>query len=247
MPPSYTAAMTELQAVNTMLGSIGEAPLADGTDLSVQTQDDIVMALAVLRKKARDTMLTRWKFNTEFGYEITRTATYSWVDTAGVTTSLGIFKPPANLASFRVSQIAAQIGSKAIDAALRRSRKYVETVPVIVFYDRAKNRDGFPTADRTYLYIDPVWYITFEDLPDSARAYISLAAARTFQNSVVGSSSLNRFTQEEEDAARLILENDQGLEDDYNLFNNYQQFEFLGGRYSGSYGMMDTRNSPGPT
>ena len=45
----------------------------------------------------------------------------------------------------------------------------------------------------------------FADLPQAARYYISIRAARVFQNRVVGSDTLKGFTKEDEMYARVAL------------------------------------------
>jgi len=55
--------------------------------------------------------------------------------------------------------------------------------------------DEPPTAD----YI--VWFLPFEELPESARRYIAVRAARIFQTSVLGSDALFMFTERHEEEA----------------------------------------------
>jgi len=59
--------------------------------------------------------------------------------------------------------------------------------------------DTPPTAD----YV--VWYLPFEELPESARRYIAVRAARIFQTSVLGSDQLYMFTEQHEQEAYQIF------------------------------------------
>jgi len=59
--------------------------------------------------------------------------------------------------------------------------------------------DEPPTAD----YI--VWFLPFEELPESARRYIAVRAARIFQTSVLGSDALFMFTERHEEEAYQIF------------------------------------------
>jgi len=59
--------------------------------------------------------------------------------------------------------------------------------------------DAPPSAD----YI--VWFLPFEELPESARRYIAVRAARLFQTSVLGSDQLYMFTEQHEQEAYQIF------------------------------------------
>lgn len=219
------APMTELEAVNAMLSAIGEAPLPAGTDLSVATQADVLMALNLLRNTTRDVQSMGWRFNTEHGYQLAPAATYSWVDTASVTTLLNIFTPPANLIRFTVTKTADQ-QLPDVDTVLRPSRKY--TPGTLVFYDRILNRDGFPQTERPYLYIEPVWAFDFEKMPEEARRYCAISAARQFAQQAKGSQMLSSFTERDEMLALRNLKREFGEEDDYNMLQNTDVSKHLG-------------------
>lgn len=241
------APTTELEAVNAMLAIIGEAPV---TVLAGATQADVVTAIAILRERTREVLSMGWRFNTEFGFEIAPADTLDWDDTGGIITPLNIFTPPAGLVGFAITELSEQQGAKYVDTVLRKSRVYLSAdlipVPVLVFYDRAHNRDGFPQADRSFLYINPVWFVDFEDLPEQARRYCTIKAARAFQRSVVGSDTLNSFTAADEAFALRILRREFGVQDDYNIFNNAGTFKHLGQRRLGAAGVFEDRKNRGP-
>ncbi|WVK03106.1 hypothetical protein AB8807_16220 [Xanthomonas campestris pv. olitorii] len=50
-----------------------------------------------------------------------------------------------------------------------------------------------------------VWFMDFELLPETVRRYIAIRAARIFQKNVLGSESLNGFTEDHEGAALALL------------------------------------------
>ena len=66
------ALTTKLEAVNTMLGVIGETPVntISGSSLPVS----VVTALNVLDEVNREVQSEGWHFNTEFEYSLTRDA-----------------------------------------------------------------------------------------------------------------------------------------------------------------------------
>lgn len=239
---SNLAATTELEAVNAMLSAIGEAPI---TDVDTATQTDATNAIAILRGTARAVQSEPWRFNTEFGYELAPSATMEWTDAYGVST-LNIFKAPPKLISFNMTAVAWQQGSSFTDAVQRPSRLYTEgdpAAPALVFYDRTLNRDGWVND---YLYIDPIWGFDFEEIPQSARDYITTRAARQFIQSAVGSDTLVGFTERDEFLALRTLKRDQGRVDSYNIFANYSVTRVLGGRPLGLSGVSDWRATSGP-
>lgn len=66
MPATY-AASTELDAVNQILSSVGQAPV---TTLDLQNPE-VAIALSTLREVNRQVQAEGWTFNTERGYELT--------------------------------------------------------------------------------------------------------------------------------------------------------------------------------
>lgn len=232
------AAMTELEAINTMLGAIGEQPLPAGTNLATATQSDMLMAIDILRKTSVEVQKLGWLFNTEHGYEIVQTATYSWVDTAGVTTPLSIFVAPAGLMKFQLTKTYNQL---CVDTSIRPSRKY--SPGAMVFYDRGKGRDGFPSSERTSLYIDPTWLFDFQKIPETARTYIAARATRIFVESSLGSQSLAQPIQNNERYALRDLKLDQGLKDDDRWLSALDLYSTRGGRVSTPRGYVDVRQN----
>jgi hypothetical protein len=63
-----------------------------------------------------------------------------------------------------------------------------------------------------------VWYLEFEELPEAAREYITVAAARIFQKRGFGSSTLDSFTEEDELKAWTTLLEDEVEHADPNMF-----------------------------
>lgn len=67
------------------------------------------------------------------------------------------------------------------------------------------------------LTFDIVWLFPFTELPETARHYITMKAARKLQARVLGSSSLGRFTDRDEADAESIFKDAEGLEADHNI------------------------------
>lgn len=235
-------ATTELDAVNAALSAIGEAPI---TDVDTATQSDVALILRLLKAQMRSVLALQWKFNTDFAYQIAPTDTLDWTDNDSVTTELNIFKPPAGLLAFQIAKTEKSRG-KHPDLVIRTSVYYEEGSPaagVPVFYDRELNREGLASSDYPYLYIDAVWSIDFEKMPETARQYITIRAVRQFIQQALGSSELAGFTQADELFALRALKRDQGQVDEYNVLSHPAFGGALGGRrFRGS--MISRLSSP---
>lgn len=238
------APTTELDAVNTMLAAIGEAPIDSLDDV---TATDVVMAVNMLRAAAREVLSLGWRFNMEWGFEIAPSATVPIHFRDGSSDMLNVFVPPDGLVRFRVTACIGQIDSRAVDVTIRKPRRLDPATYPTVFYDRANNYDGLLASQHPFLYIDPVWFVDYEDMPEEARRYIAVRAARQFAAQVMGSAELSNFSEKDETYALRTLKRYEGQEDDtLNVFDNMRDTgAFLGGRAYYQTGVVDPRNSKG--
>jgi hypothetical protein len=235
-------ATTELELVNAMLSTIGEAPLDSSTDLDTPATDDVTQALQIVKRTMRSVLGKKWTFNTELQYRVNPVVTpFNFTDDDGTTvTSINVFLPPAGLLDFDISITSDQQGSRYPDAIIRASKQYTP-LGTLVFYDRYNNRDGFPAADRDFLLIDPVWMLDFSDLPELARQYVMVRAARLFAKSVLGPTEIHQFTQEDESQAWMDLKRKYGLKDELNMLDNADVSKMLGFRPRGVAGAGNIR------
>jgi hypothetical protein len=173
---------TELEAVNSMLMTIGESPV---NSLAVSQVSDVSIAIATLREVTRNFQVEGWEFNTE-------------VMTLSPDVD-GYINIPAN---------ALKIDSTDISLVyVRRGDK---------LYDKANNTFVFTSP----VELEFVWFLTFEDMPEPARQYITIKASRRFQNRVMGSDAVYYFTKEDEQEAKntfLEYENKSG---NYNMLRD---------------------------
>lgn len=82
-------------------------------------------------------------------------------------------------------------------------------------YDKKAHSYSFTkdiTADVTIL-------LPWEELPQTARTFIAIRAARVFQSRVLGSDSLHRFSAEQEQSAWEALQAVEAEAGDYNIFS----------------------------
>lgn len=228
---------TELEAVNSMLAALGEAPL---TSLVAVTQPDYVTAINTLRDATREILTMGWRFNREWGFQILPAGTFAYTDNDGVTTGLNFFMAPPRLLRFEVSALFDQMSPK-LDLTLRRARFLAVTVSgsgdsatvstvsditvsgsvhPLVFYDRVLNRDGLDSNRYDALWIDPIWAVDFEDMPETARRLATIIATRRFLASQAPAQPLQSFTDTDQRIALRDLKVDQGEDDDYNMLDN---------------------------
>lgn len=187
MPSTPLPVSDELDAVNTMLESIGQAPVSS---LDLVGLGDVTLAHKLLLRRTRDVQLIGWRFNTDEDYELTP-------DVSGY---------------LRVPD-----GVLRIDAMDRGT-------PLV----RRRHPGGFWAiwngSAKTWTFDGPVnfritWGYPFDDLPDPARTYVALSAARAFQKRIIGSDNLDGFNAEDEQRAWQVLTREERALRDTNLFS----------------------------
>ena len=77
------------------------------------------------------------------------------------------------------------------------------------------------------VYLDIVTMLNFEDLPEVAKRYITVRAARIFLDRTVGSTTLHGFTQKDEAQALAELREMEGEGQDFNVFNNFDTYQII--------------------
>ena len=183
---------TELEAVNTMLSAIGEAPVSslENTEL-----EDVAVAKNILNETIVDVQTTGYNFNTEYNFKINP-------DTSG---NINV---PNNAVYCDVSNRGTTSDK---DLVLRGD-------------DRENQTFTFTDA----VYVDLILILPWDDLPQPARRYCTVKAARRYQNRVFGSDTLNGFTNVDENEALVVMEQADSRSEDANvLTRNYGVFKIL--------------------
>jgi len=198
--------LTELDAVNEMLLSIGQAPVST---LSVPGIRDVSIAQQELARVSRAVQLQGWHWNTDEGYSLSPAAD-------------GVILAPPGLLRFEVTD-------RGRDLTLRRKPG---TTGTLALYDRTNHSFTFDAP----VAIKAVWGFPFEDLPETARTYISIAAARKFQARTIGSRELDGFNAEDEDRAWTQLIRDERATRNTNIFRRNRSMQRLYNR-SGTGGV----------
>ena len=182
-PPLTFTVQSELDAVNQMLMSIGQAPI---NTLEVDGISDVSFARLILHNTSREVQNKGWSFNSEKCFPLS-------ADGAGEIAF------PANALSCDPSDKDENL--------IERARK---------LYDLENHTFNIGrTVD-----VDVKWFFEFEDLPQSARAYIAHMAGRIFQAQLVGAQVLYQFTKEREIECLTNLERDELKKKDSNLFKS---------------------------
>ena len=187
---------TELEAINTMLSTIGESPVNTVEDTG---NVDVVIARQILQTVSREVQARGWHFNTEINYTITPD-------------SDGYLVLPKT-----VLKVDTVYPDSSKDVVVRGSRLYDREKHTYVFTDAVK-------VDMTIL-------LTFDELPEVARNYVTIRASRIFQERVVGSDTLHAFNSQDEARAMVSLMEYEADTADLNILSgNYSVYRILGDR-----------------
>lgn len=168
------APTTELEAVNRLLGSIGQGPV---NTLEVSGLPDVTTALSTLRETLKDVSTRGWSWNTDRNYTLTPTAE-------------GYLEIPT--------------GTLEVDPETRTSGLVQRRNPQtdrMSLYDPNEQTFEFDSA----VDVNIIWAFAFDDIPQVARTYIAIAAARRFQMDFASSDVIERYSQEMEDRAWAAL------------------------------------------
>ena len=205
--PTY-AVSTELDAVNQILSSVGQAPV---TTLNLQNPE-VSIALNTLREVNKTVQAEGWTFNIERHYKLL-----------------------ADSVTFKISY---PTNALAIDTYRYQHYDDFNPVRRGGFlYDRNELtyewKDG---DDPRELTCDVIWYWEFSDVPPAVQAYITAKAATLCAVRMVGDATLYQLLQQNEmttKAAALEYETQQGdfsifgWKDTENYHNSYQPFAAL--------------------
>lgn len=171
---------TELEAVNEILSSIGEAPVN-----SLESgMDDANMALQILRSVSRETQSIGWYFNREQGFVLS----------------------PDDKGEVLVPENTLRLDSGRKDLMLRSGKLY-DSKRHTFYLDRP-------------VKVDLVLGLNFSDMPEVARRFITLKAARVFQQRTVSSQSLAPHLMADEQTAWAALRADEIEAVNTNLFDS---------------------------
>jgi len=177
---------TELQAVNTMLSVIGEAPV---NSITGTTTVDVSVAKNILDETSMSVQSQGWNFNTHTNYK-----SLSLDSNNKVPLPVNCVKADAN----------------------QQYRHYNYTIRNGYLYDMDNHSDTFTSAPSS---VDLVLVQQFEHLPEYARRYITVKAARRFAARFIGASELTQLTAQDENEALVSFTQADAQESDINILN----------------------------
>lgn len=186
---------TELEALNSLLGAVGETPVNTLEDLGFT---DASVALSILRAKSRETQMKGWYFNRDYTYYFTPAADGSVV-------------LPPNVLSIRPSTADGRRIVPRGDLSV--------TPPVIKLWNSTDATFTYAADDGPT--VEVVWMFDFELLPEAARRYITVRAATQFQAQYQGNEQADGFSKDDETFAFLALVDEERMyEPRANVFND---------------------------
>lgn len=169
--------MTELEAINTLLSVIGEAPIDSLSDVTVNEITDSSLARKTLQETSRDVQAEGWSWNTDNGVKYARDANDE-------------IKVPSS--ALKVVFSPSQYGDN----------QYV--VRGLRVYNR--NKQSYNMSDvESVVANQVVTKLDWEDLPHAAQQYIAIRAARIYSDRFVNSSAIYVYTTADEQYARSML------------------------------------------
>ena len=185
---------TELDAVNSILMSVGETPV---NTLTVQSPE-VAIAQKTLRQVCREIQAEGWSYNTENQYPIDLDTNNQCIIPNNVLQlDLNIFEH-----------------GKDYDI-VRRSDNGIMKV-----YDKKNHTFTFENCSK--LYFDIIWMLDFEDLPHAFIDYITIRASRIASNRMVNSQPSAKLLEADEAAARALAVEYEMKQSDHNIFSDFQ-------------------------
>jgi len=155
------------------------------------------IAEVTLDNVSREIQSRGWTFNTDLRYTLSKN-------------SDGIINLPLNCLKVDVTSVLRDYDTDVVE----RDRK---------LYDRVKNSFVFTEDIET----DIVVLLEFHELPENARRFITLRAARKFQENILGSSTLSQLQADEEQNALFALREAEAEVGDYTIFDQYDTYRHL--------------------
>lgn len=173
---SAQSLMTEHDAVNLMLTAAGETPIASLDD---NRNADAIQARQTLTAVSREVQLEGWHFNTEYGVMLSPSPANGEIVVPANAVRVDI--EPEHTSAYLHHDIV-QRGRRLYDMA-RHSYVFTEGIPVTLTY-----------------------FLPFDELPDTARSYIAVKAARRFRMNVTGGDDgASSLSKTDEALARALL------------------------------------------
>ena len=190
------SASTELDAINSILMSVGESSVNSTT---VQSPE-VVIARSTLQQVCREVQSEGWMFNTETESTITLdTNNHCLVPNNVLQIDVNHFK---HINDFNV---------------VRKKDSGIWKL-----YDLIEHRFNFENTSEGKLYVDIIWIVDFEEMPQVFRDYVTIRASRIASNRMVNNPQSAELISQDESLARALAVEYDANQADYNIFNDQQ-------------------------
>ncbi len=161
---------------------------------------DAETAETILSNVTRSVQTAGWSFNEEVDYTLSPD-------------SDGILNLPANCLRVDLAKSESKYRNANFDYVQRGTKLYDKINHTYAINETVK--------------VDMIIILDFDELPESARRFVSIRAARIFQERVVGSETLSRFSEDDESTAWLDLLHSESDVNDYNIFDDSSTYRVL--------------------
>ena len=221
MPYPSTGSKTELQAINQILASVGQAPVttldtetltdSNGQTVTVVTNPDIAIAYDTLQEVSREVQAEGWSFNKEYDYLLTPDITTKYVVI------------PDNALQVDLSNNPRYASAYAYKDTIRRDGR---------LYDKIAHTDQWDDP----IYCDITWWFPWIDLPAPVQDYITARSAAIFASRIIGDGTQYQILQQKEAYTRAMALEYECNQGDYSFFGppregsayqSYQPFKTL--------------------
>lgn len=153
---------------------------------------DVNKAVRALDSALREVLTQGWSFNTDYDYELVPDGT---------------------------DRIAIPAAAMQVDPSHGEdyTPRYDATAPAGMFL---YNRDEQSFTFNRNIEVNIVWSYEFEQIPQHARQYVAMKAARKFQSGIMASAVLHQFTRDDEAEAYATFRRVEKRQKNYNI-NKY--------------------------
>jgi len=152
---------------------------------------DVLIASSILDDVSREVQAEGWHFNTDSKVPF-------------IADSVGVIAVPDNVLRLELTE-----ATYGIDLVTRDGKIFNKF-----------NLSSTWNVGAT-IYCTVVYLFEFDTLPQAARHYITLRAARIFSNRMVGDKAHNDYNSNDEFRALITLKEYEGETGDYTMFDNY--------------------------
>ena len=181
--------MTEVEAINTILSVIGEAPIESLANEATTQITEVTLARRTLDEVRRDVAAEGWTWNTDYGVVLERTTDNT-------------FPLPVNILRAE------------FDIHWGKNANYVVRGGLV--WDNQLRTFNLPDVE-TITVARAIVDLDFGDLPHAAAHYITIRAARIYGARYVNSSVIFSFTSQDEQYARVMMMRGEELVDQNNM------------------------------